>query len=231
LIVNPRELTIDPQPGGSFIQRYFSAENRLAEIICGLVMVLTFTATTGAAFEGTTPHALLLAVLGCNIAWGIVDAVTYVLGNLMNRGVRARLLRILKKSPNHHEASTVVNRRLEELLGDLLTDSQRAQVHDWIIENAQHQEPPTTRLKREDLYMALACFLIVFGATLPVLVPFLLIRNEVVALRVSNGLALAMLFAVGWRWAAIVNANRWKTGLALLALGVVLVVILIALGG
>ena len=68
-------ITLDSTVNRSFTERHFSPENRLAEIICGLVMVLTFTATTGAACEGTTPHGLLRAVLGCNIAWGIVTGM------------------------------------------------------------------------------------------------------------------------------------------------------------
>ena len=70
-----------------------------------------------------------------------------------------------------------------------------------------------------------------FGAALPIILPFLLIGNEVLALRVSNGLILAMLFAMGWRWAAFANMSRVKTGLGLLAMGLVLVAITIALGG
>lgn len=215
----------------SFIQRYFAPENRLAEVICALVMVLTFTAATGGTFEGTTPHAMLIAVIGCNVAWGIVDGVTYVLGNLMNRGERARLLRVLKHTPDDPAAAGRVWNRLDSVLRPMLTEEQVAQVHQWVIEGAAGVEIEPVRLKREDVYTAVACFVIVVGATLPIAVPFLLIRNDVIALRVSNGLALAMLFGVGWRWAGMVNSNRWKTGLGLLALGVVLVALTIVLGG
>lgn len=215
----------------SFIQRYFAPENRLAEVICALVMVLTFTATTGGTFEGTTPHAMLMAVVGCNIAWGIVDGVTYVLGNLMNRGERARLLTVLKHAPDDPETTARVWNRLDSVLRPMLTEAQVAQVHQWVIEGAAGVTIEPVRLKREDVYTALACFVIVVGATLPIVAPFLLIRNDVVALRVSNGLALAMLFGVGWRWAGLVNSSRWKTGLGLLALGVVLVGLTIVLGG
>ena len=90
-------------PGPSFIHKYFTPENRLAEVICGLIMVLSFTAATSAAFEATHSNALLIGVLGCNIAWGIVDGVTYILGNLMNRGARMRMITTLKQSPGRSE--------------------------------------------------------------------------------------------------------------------------------
>jgi hypothetical protein len=40
-----------------------------------------------------------------------------------------------------------------------------------------------------------------------------------------------MLFAVGWRWAKFANMSRLKSSLVLLAIGIVLVGITIALGG
>jgi len=221
----------EPVPGPAIIHRYFSPENRLAEVMCGLIMVLSFTAATSATFEGTTSHALMIAVLGCNIAWGIVDGMTYILGNLMNRGARARLITTLKLSPDDPDVYSVAESRLHGVLGDLLTPVQRRQVHRWILDGAARVEPEPTRLKKEDLFTGLACFLIVFGATIPVLVPFAFIKNEAIALRVCNGLILAMLFAIGWRWAAFANMSRLKTGLALLATGIVLVLITVALGG
>ena len=203
----------------------------MAEVICGLVMVLSFTAATSSVFENTTSHALLIAILGCNISWGIVDGVTYILGNLMNRGARSRLIVKVKSSPDDPHVAQAIASRIENVLGDLLTQQQSEQVQQWILQGAARAEPHPTRLKKEDLYTAIACFSIVFGAAIPVLVPFLLIKSEAIALRVSNGLILAMLFAIGWRWAPFANMNRLATGLGLLSLGVVLVLITVALGG
>jgi len=221
----------EPIPGPAIIHKYFAPEDRLAEVICGLIMVLSFTATTSALFEHSSPHALLIAVLGCNIAWGIVDGVTYILGNLMNRGARSRLIEKIRRSPDDPGAASVVESRLDTVLGDLLTPVQRQQVHQWILDGAARAEPEPTRLKKDDLFTGMWCFVIVFGAAIPMLVPFLLIKNQAIALRVSNGLILAMLFVIGWRWAAFANLSRLKTGLALLTLGVVLVAITVALGG
>lgn len=222
---------IESIPGANFVHKHLSAENRLAEIICAIVMVLSFTATTSATFEGTTPHALLIAVMGCNIAWGIVDGVTYVLGNLLNRGARARLIDSLKQNPGDPDANAEVARRLDSVLGTMLTPTQMDQLRGWVIEGAGKAEPEPTGLRWTDILTGIACFLTVFGATVPLLIPFWLIENESLALRVSNGLMLAILFGVGWRWAKKVNISPWKTGFSLLGMGLVLVVITIALGG
>jgi VIT1/CCC1 family predicted Fe2+/Mn2+ transporter len=218
-------------PGPSFAHKYLAPEDRLAEAICGLIMVLSFTAATGALLEGTTPHALLFAVLGCNIAWGVVDGVTYILGNLMNRGARARLIQTLQRAPDDPDAARAVQARIDDTLGQLLTPEHRHQVLQWILEGVPRLDPEPVRIRKADLFTGLVCFAIVFGTTLPVLLPFILLKNEVHALRISNALTLAMLFAMGWRWAGFANISRLKTGLALLAMGIVLVVITLALGG
>ncbi len=218
-------------PGPSFVHKYFAPEDRLAEAICGLIMVLSFTAATGALLEGAAPHALLIAVLGCNIAWGIVDGVTYILGNLMNRGARARLIQTLQRTPDDPNGAQAVQTRIDDTLGQLLTPEQRQQVQQWILEGVPRLVPEPVRIKKADLYTGLVCFVIVFGTTIPVLLPFILLKNQVHALRISNALTLAMLFAIGWRWAGFANLSRLKTGLALLAMGLVLVVITLALGG
>jgi hypothetical protein len=218
-------------PGPAFVHKYFAPEDRLAEAICGLIMVLSFTAATGALLEGATPHALLVAVLGCNIAWGIVDGVTYILGNLMNRGARARLIQMLQRSPDDPHGARAVQARIDDTLGQLLAPEQRQQVLQWVMEGVPLLDPEPVRIKRADFYTGLVCFLIVFGTTIPVLLPFIFLKNQVHALRFSNALTLAMLFALGWRWAGFANLSRLKTGMALLAMGMVLVVITLALGG
>jgi VIT1/CCC1 family predicted Fe2+/Mn2+ transporter len=88
-----------------------------------------------------------------------------------------------------------------------------------------------TTLKKDDLLGGLACFLLVFASCLPVVVPFLIFSNPTRALRVSNFLLIAMLFAVGRKWAAYANANGLVVGLAMVAIGLLLVGIAVLLGG
>jgi len=52
-----------------------------------------------------------------------------------------------------------------------------------------------------------------------------------VALRVSNGVLIGMLFGLGWTWAGYAGVSRLKAGLAVMAIGVALVALAIALGG
>lgn len=214
-----------------FVHRYMTPENRLAEVMCGLVMVLSFTTTTNAAFTDITPRQLLIAVLGCNTAWGIVDGVTYILGNLLLRSQANQALVRLQQADQPAEIKQSIDALIGEEIHDFIDPSQRPQLHAWIREGAIKVKPQPVKVTREDIYTAAACFIIVFLSTLPLAVPFMFMADKTLALRVSNFLALGMLFVMGYRWAKNVGANRWQIGIGMWLLGLVLVIITVVLGG
>jgi hypothetical protein len=70
-------------------------------------MVLTFTGTLSVLDSGREEvRSMLVAAIGCNIAWGFVDGVMYVLRNLVARGRKARLARAVRvpAGPNRRTA-------------------------------------------------------------------------------------------------------------------------------
>jgi hypothetical protein len=70
-----------------FVHRYLDPGERLGEIVFGLIMVLTFTSTARAALgEEEGPRELLIAALGCNIAWGIIDGGMFIMSAMLDRG-------------------------------------------------------------------------------------------------------------------------------------------------
>ena len=89
----------------------------------------------------------------------------------------------------------------------------------------------TPSLTKEDWLRALGVFLLVFLSTFPVAIPFLLVRDVQLASRLSNLVALVMMFAAGALLARYGGFRPWRTGLGVMLLGVVLVAIAIAFGG
>ena len=72
-------------PGSSI--RLLDPIERNSEVLFGLIMVLTFTGSlrvTGAEHDDV--DRMLVAALGCNLAWGIIDAVMYLISVLSQRG-------------------------------------------------------------------------------------------------------------------------------------------------
>jgi VIT1/CCC1 family predicted Fe2+/Mn2+ transporter len=75
------------------------------------------------------------------------------------------------------------------------------------------------------------CFWLVFFASFPAAVPFLFLDDPWIALRVSNGVLLALMFYAGFSWAKYTLATPWLTGICFVLGGLGLVAVAIALGG
>jgi VIT1/CCC1 family predicted Fe2+/Mn2+ transporter len=73
--------------------------------------------------------------------------------------------------------------------------------------------------------------LLVFLCTFPVVIPFMLMTDPEIALRVSNAVAIAMLFLCGYAFGRHSGVHPWAMGLSMVAFGVALVAVAIALGG
>ena len=78
---------------------------------------------------------------------------------------------------------------------------------------------------------AAGVFVLVFLSTFPVTIPFLFMSDAMRALRVSNAIAITMLFFTGYAFGRSAARNPWLMGLAMVLLGSVLVGLTIALGG
>jgi VIT1/CCC1 family predicted Fe2+/Mn2+ transporter len=77
----------------------------------------------------------------------------------------------------------------------------------------------------------LGVFLLVFLSTFPVAIPFLFMHNAPLALRVSNGIAVVMLFFAGVAYGRGVGRSPWGFGIGMVVLGGILVGLTMALGG
>jgi VIT1/CCC1 family predicted Fe2+/Mn2+ transporter len=220
-----------------FIRNSLSLEDQLSEIIFGLIMVLGFTSTISiattndTASEAFNANLLLSSAIGCNLAWGLVDGIMYILGSMAERSQNANMLHVIRQSGSKEEAIQAIATKLDPALHDLTTSAERQALYQNILTVAERVTLPKTVLKREDVYGAIATCLLVVGSTFPPVLPFLVIQSPRLALRVSNGIAIAMLFFLGYYWAAANNSHRITTGLLLAIVGMSLVGITVALGG
>ena len=96
----------------------------------------------------------------------------------------------------------------------------------------QLPEPPEkARLRKDDWLGAVGVFLLVFLCTFPVVIPFIVMRNAGPALRVSNVIAIAMLFFTGYAFGRMTGRHPWLFGISMVILGSILVSVTMALGG
>lgn len=206
----------------------------MGEILFGLIMTLTFTLGAGMIVqeEGREgARQLLAATIGCNIAWGIIDGVFYILGQMFERGRLRRVAVSVKAAKSDAEARGHIAGELDEVLGSVTTESERDRLYAGIASNLHAREVAPNRLRKADVMGGVASFWLVFFSSLPAAAPFLFIDDPWTALRVSNALLLALLFVVGYRWSKLTLAKPWIAGLVFLLAGSLLVAAAIALGG
>ena len=203
---------------------------RSSEILFGLIMVLTFTCTISVTVDYENDvRSLLWAALGCNFAWGIVDAVMYLMNIFFERGHNIVQINKITGAKSIEESRELTKESISPLVSDLLSDNSI----DEIVINMKKLPEPTLKkvLTLKDFINASEIFLMVFASTFPVAVPFIFIDNVHLAMRVSNGVALLMLFILGYKIAKYAGFNPLRTSLVFISLGIILVAITIALGG
>jgi VIT family len=216
-----------------FVPRYLDPASRLGEVLFGLIMVLTMTLTAGLTVaegkEGV--RQLLLAAIGCNVAWGVIDAIMYIMNCITVRNGKIRLIEAVQRAPDTASALNLVRNEIEPELQDLLEPADAEKINLAVLKHIANVRIGRTRISKEDLYGAAACFWLVFVSCLPAALPFFFFSRPHLALRVSNFLLIALLFFVGQKWAQYAGTNRLAAGFALVAIGLVLVAVAILLGG
>jgi VIT1/CCC1 family predicted Fe2+/Mn2+ transporter len=203
---------------------------RISEVLFGLIMVLTFTGSLSVA-EGDRAEVrtILIGALGCNIAWGIIDGILYLRGCLSEQGRDIRALRALRKAAVPEEAHRVIADALPPMVAARLGPAEYESMRQKLV---QLPEPPSRpRLGKDEWLGALAVFFWVFLTTFPVTIPFIFMGEVGRAMRVSNAIAIVLLFVTGYAFGRVAEYRPWLTGLAMVVLGAILVGITMALGG
>lgn len=204
--------------------------DRLSEILFGLIMVLTFTGSLSVAEAGRDDvRVMLIGALGCNLAWGIIDGVFYLMGCLAEKGRGLATLRAVRGSKSSKEAARLIADALPSVVASVV----RPEEFETLYQRLKNlPEPPArSRLGKDDWQGAIGVFLLVFLSTLPVALPFVFMQAAGPALRVSNAVAIAMLFLCGCTFGHLTGRRPVRVGIAMVVLGAVLVGLTMVLGG
>jgi hypothetical protein len=203
---------------------------RISEVLFGLIMVLTFTGSLSVAEAGREDvRTMLIGALGCNLAWGIIDGVLYLMACLADKGRNLMTLQSVRRAGDPQQAQGLVADALPPIVASVLQPAELETIHQRLL---QLPPPPQrARLSMTDGLAALGVFLLVFLSTFPVAAPFLFMRDIMPAMRVSNAIAIVMLFIVGAVYGRCVGRSPWVFGLSMVLLGAILVGLTIVLGG
>jgi len=216
--------------GTSTVFGVLSPVERFSEILFGLIMTLSITGTMSVASGGREDVRIMwLSVLGCNIAWGIIDAILYLLGIVSDRGRGYVLYSLVRQTRDREKARTAIEKVLPPVIADVLLPEDFETMHQRLA--ALPDQPRQGGITRRDLLGAVGVFLLVFLSCVPLMIPFIFMRDPLPALRSSNAVAIVMLFLGGYSFARYIGGAKILTGFVMVVLGVVMVGITIALGG
>lgn len=203
---------------------------RASEVIFGLLMAMSFIGSISVATDGREEvRTLLVAALGCNLAWGLVDAVMHLVGV---RTEKRRVRVLVEKLRGGADAATG-----RALLADEMPNALAACIGEDGLEQARKslvgaQAPrQSAGISGRDLGDAVVIFLLVVLSTFPLVVPFMLVDDTARALLWSRLVGLGVLFIAGATLARYSSGNIWLNGLTMSAIGAALMAMIMALGG
>ena len=203
--------------------------DRISEVLFGLIMAVTIVGSLSIATAGQAEvRTVMIAALGCNIAWGLVDAVMYVL-----RGVaeRARLWKLGQRVRGSDAATAqrLIAQALPDHLASILGEAEIEIMRQRLLARPPDADP---LLRGRDFLEAACIFALVVFATFPVVLPFVFFADTGRAMSASQAMTVVMLFIAGLgfgRYAG--HAHPWHTGLAMAVFGALLIAVVKALGG
>ena len=210
-------------------ERLLNPVERSAEVLFGLIMAVTVLGSLSIVKAGNNEvRTATAAALGCNLAWGLVDAVMYLVRTLTER---ARLRHLARRviaadmDSAHHLIRLALPANFIAITGRNELEGMRRK----LLARPMSDGPI---LRRRDYLAAVGVFLLVVLATFPVVVPFMLTDDIALAMQVSRAVTLLMLFLAGWalgRYAGYLRPAL--TGVFMVLLGIALIVAVKALGG
>jgi hypothetical protein len=217
------------QQNSSAVDAALSPFERASESVFGILMAISVTA----AFEITVgkdidTRELMIAALGCNLAWGLIDGVMYLLHQQFERFRNHRTALQLRAATSDDELRSLLMDAAPPVVGEAYTADGLARIRQK-AQAYSAARPPFW--PAQELVVAGLITLIVFGSTFPLVIPFMLMQDPWLAMRISHGVAIAMLFWLGWglgRWS---GASPFGAGVVFAAVGTVLAVACVALGG
>jgi hypothetical protein len=217
------------RPSESALASALSPFERAAEIIFGILMAISVTAAFEIASGSELDvRELLIAALGCNLAWGLIDGVIYLLQQQFERYRSHRLMLELRGMTSEEGFRERVSEALPPLLRQALTQDSFASFRRVV--QAYAAERPRLWSWHEVLVAGIIT-LLVFGSTFPLVIPFMAMDDAWLALRASHAVAVAFLFFLGWRIGRWSGASPWASGAVFATVGVVLAVTCVVLGG
>lgn len=210
-------------------KRLLSPVDRISEILFGLLMAVTIVGSLSIAEAGRAEvRTVMIAAFGCNLAWGLADAVMFLVRTVTEKTrnhVLAEQIRRADTATAHRMIALALPPGVALLVGPAELEAMRTR-----LATLPGSKGPLLNVR--DWLSAFGVFLLVVVATFPVVLPFVIWREVAVAMEVSRYVTLAMLFGAGYALGKYAGHRRPAgTGIVMALVGAALILAIMALGG
>ena len=215
-----------------FIHEHLSTGSILAEAFYGIWMVVVVTSTIRAVEQptGDTVRVMMGAALGVNIAWGIIDGITVMWANMVDRTKELDLVNSLRANKGDRALRERVGRALRGTIAGSLSEEERTRVVE-MLEAGQPMEEVRARSGREDYGAAIATALINFILIFPVTLPYILFMHDLtLAMRTSQVIALLLFAGLGYAYARNAKWSRLVTPIVFALAMLIVIIVTFELG-
>ena len=219
-----------PEAASKPIGTMLEPMERIAEILFGVIMTLTFTCTLAVeTADRLQVRTMLIGALGCNLAWGIIDAGVYLITRINTESRKVAAVRAIRQAADGRAARQILANSFNPALASALSNEQLESMR----QNLRQMPKPLQRpkLTKRDWLGAGGLCLLCFVSTLPIALPFIFVSDARLALRISNAVAVALLALCGYAFGYRSGIPPWVTALVMVAFGAAMVGVAIALGG
>jgi VIT1/CCC1 family predicted Fe2+/Mn2+ transporter len=151
------------------------------------------------------------------------------MGSLAEKWRNLTLFRAMREADDPARARQLMSDGLPSAIVGVFSDAELDSFHQRL--RALPEPPARAHLSAEEWRGALGVMLLVFLSTFPVSLPFVFMHQLELAMRVSNLIAIVLLFICGAIYGRCVGRSPWLVGVSMVVLGGFLVGMTIALGG
>lgn len=208
----------------------FDPSDRYLEVMFGVIMALSFTSAVSVSHDGEAQiEHLLWAAISCNIAWGLIDGLTFLISSMVKRSRKNVLYHSIINAQTKEEGMRRAKEELQPFIAGIISDEQMITLYKKVKELP---EPPKHFLFNcHETISAINIFLINFFSTLPLALPFIFMANAYYAKIASDSISLIILFYCGYRTAKYSGFKPWLGGIGMVLLAFVFFILTKLLGG
>jgi hypothetical protein len=80
---------------------------------------------------------MLLGIVGCNMAWGLIDCAMDLMSSMFDRGRKARRFESVQKTASEEEALSMVGRELDPGLEPFTSLEERTRLYSAVLKRLE----------------------------------------------------------------------------------------------